>query len=34
MASGPKFLFGGEVGGIGSGQFPNWTWRAHGTVPF
>jgi outer membrane autotransporter protein len=34
LASGPKFTFGGEVGGIGSGQFLNWTLRGRGTVPF
>jgi uncharacterized repeat protein (TIGR01451 family) len=34
IANGPKLLFGGEVGGIGSGQFVNWTWRGRGTMPF
>jgi uncharacterized repeat protein (TIGR01451 family) len=34
FASGPKLSVGGEVGGLGSGQFTNWSVRGRGVVPF
>ena len=34
FAGGPKLSLGGELGGLGSNQFTNWSVRGRASVPF